>query len=380
MKKSPAPSKAAVKKSPAPSKAAVKKSPAPSKTAVQNAKVPKKSTAAPGNKAEKKTGLIAPIVKIEEIDEELQTPSMPEVHEEEEEKIIEIVEGQVVNSHIRFSDAEEEEEDKAAPKDASINSDDFEALEEVKDEPAPFELYNSEESEFEDGAEAEKSVGFGANDEFDGSLEEIEKELSPVANAHSAFEVFSSQEPPKTFNWSHEGSTYYQGQSDGEEGDAAEIEDMPQVPTVQDNEAERSPVVISNPFGFGFTATTSAVPVEREVVATALDILSNSAIDSVSRPNPYSFHSHFQSVSSPLDKLCTLTSQSNPIAVARTFGNSDNSNLMVATSSYLPTSPAAGMSKASRSPSINGEDKEARSPAPIQCIIVDDKHEDFSAF
>ena len=394
---------AATAKAPAKKAAPPKKAPVAKKVtkAAPKAKAPARKAAAAKKEVEKKA---APIVKIEEIDEELNAPSMPEVepivHEEkEEEKVIEIVEGQVVSTHIRFSDAEEEEEEgeiKPDAKEVSIDSEDFEALDEMKDEPAPFELYNSEESESEMSAEKEAN---NFDDEFDESMEKVEveeaeeivKEPSPVSNAHSAFEAFTSQEETKSFNWSHSGSTYYNEPSESEpeakeaemeveaevepEPEVAKIEDMPSVIVAEKEAVKTSPVVISNPFGFGFTAIPAPAP-EVAISASALSSLS-------SKPNPYTFNnynSNFQSVSSPLDKLCNLTSQANPMAVASTFGMSNNSNSMMATSSYLPTSPAAGMSKASRSPSINGEDKEAHSPSAIQSIIVDDKHEDFSAF
>lgn len=374
--------RAAVKKAVAPKKSAAtpKKAPAVKAKTAAKPKVAAKAKA-PARKAaalkkvkveEKRASMVAPVVTIEEIDEELQAPLLPEVepisHAEEEEKVIEMVEGQVVNTHIRFSDAEESESEaemEPSVKMMSVRSDDFEALDEMKDEPEHFELYNSEESETETEVEAEKA-------DFE-SIEPTERSLSPAVNAHSAFEAFTSQEDSKTFNWNKPGSTYYIEP----EAEVAKIDDMPLVVECVDEEIKRSPVVISNPFGFGFTATTEIKNIDANSTA-ALNILGDSAVN-VSKPNPYIFNSHFQSVSSPLDKLCNLTSQSNPIAIARTFGNIDNSSSMMATS-YLPTSPAAGMSKTSRSPSINGDEKEARSPSTIQSIIVDDKHEDFSAF
>ena len=363
--------KAATPKAKAPAKKAAPASKKVTKAAAPKAKAPARKAAAAKKGDEKK---VAPIVKIEEIDEELQTPSMPEVEpisHEEEEKIIEIVEGQVVNTHIRFSDAEEEEEEmKPATKEISITSEDFEALEDFKDDPVPFELYTSEEVETEMPIEKDDFTFNNLNDEFDEP--EAVREPSPVSNAHSAFEAFTSQEESKTFNWNHSGSTYYGNKSESEP-EVAKIEDMPSVvASVQGDEVKRSPVVISNPFGFGFTATTA--PIASEMNAPTVN---------ASNPNPYTFnnsHFQFQSVSSPLDKLCNLTCQSNPMTVASTFGINNNSSSMMATSSYLPTSPAAGISKASRSPSLNGEDKDARSPSAIQSIIVDDKHEDFSAF
>lgn len=364
--KAKAPVKAAVKKAVAPKRSAA----APAKkTATPVKKAPAVKAAAPKAKAparKARASMVAPVVTIEEIDEELQTPSMPEVEpishykkedEEEEDKVFELVEGQVVNTHIRFSDTEEsetKEEMNLAVKEMSVHSDDFEALDDH--EPEHFELYNSEESEVEV--------------ETCEPIEEVKKDMSPVISAHSAFEVCTSQEEPKTFNWNKTGSTYY----NEPEAEVAEIVDMPLVSSVQ---VQRSPVVISNPFGFGFTATTE-IEKNDDSAADALNILGDSAVN-VSKPNPYSFNSNFQSVSSPLDKLCSLTSQTNPIAIARTFGHHNNSSSMMATS-YLPTSPVAGMSKTSRSPSDNGEEREARSPSTIQSIIVDDKHEDFSAF
>lgn len=339
----------------------------------------------------------APLVTIEEVS----TPSLPEIepilHEEpkkfESEKVIEVVEGEVVNSHIRFSDDEEAdsvseepvvEDIKTSPsiKEVSIHSSDFEALDDLsKDEPNPFELYNSE-SEAE--AEEEEFKFSPSCDEFDEEEEEQKTVLSqvdPVSNGHSAFEAFTSQEGSKTFNWNHTGSTYYNKTESDEfkasETKASEAETSePKIIETKTNEPVQSstkspitsePTVISNPFGYGFT----------------FDNTQNRSSYSA----PSAFTSHFQSVSSPLDKLCNLTKQqqqqqepiisssSNPVKVAGSFDMTMSST--TATSSYLPTSPMMMMK--SKSPSEQG-DKESRSPSVIQSIIVDDKHEDFSAF
>lgn len=391
--------KVAAKKTAAPKKSSAsssKKEPASKKVikAVSpKAKAPPRKAAQPKKAVteEIKPISVIPVVKIEEIDEELKVPSISEPEIEpishEEEKVIEILENEVVSTHVRFSVDED-------------------------DEPASFEMNNSQkiesesesESEVEVEAEAEVEVenndqeDFGIKEEMNETFEEI-KEVSPVSNPHSAFEVFTSQEEPKTFNWSHPGSTYYQEKSESEaeekesfsesepepEPEIVKIDNMPSVSNAkEENEEDKtSPIVISNPFGFGFTTTTPA-PIEKEkkeVAASALNILGSSAVN-VSKPNPYStsFNSHFQSVSSPLDKLCNLTNQSNPISGSSNFENNANSSSMITSSSYLPTSPAAGISKSSRSPSIHDGDKEARSPSVIQSIIIDDKHEDFSAF
>ena len=313
--------------------------------------------------------IAAPIVKIEEIT----IPSLPEIetisHEEPEEKIIELVEGQVVSTHIRFSDDEADDvemsETVEASKDISIALSDFEALDDIKEEPTHFELYNSE-SETEEFDKDKVS-----KDEFDEEeiIEDVKKE-SPIINAHSAFDAFTSQEGPKTFNWNNSGSTYYQKPADPVE-ETKVVESVEPIKeklvTIEEKSTVASaPTVISNPFGFGFTINNVSVSsAPAPVVAT-------------SRPNPFSFNSHFQSISSPLDKLCNLTSKANPLSINSnnfSFGTSSMGN-----SSFLPTSPAAGFIKAVKSPSDHGEDKEERSPSVIQSIIIDDKHEDFSAF
>jgi hypothetical protein len=337
--------KSTSKASPA-KKAATKAIPVKKAPLVKDAAVSKpatkKAARTPKNRLIRK--IDAPIVNIEEIS----TPSLPEIElinqEEPEEKIIEIVvEGQVVNTHIRFSD----------------------------DETEDVEMMNFSTEVIEDGEFHEKisvaTSDFFSFDEFDEEepIEEIEKEY-PIINAHSAFEVFTSEEKPKTFNWNNSGSTYYQKIAepvDEKPSEPAKIKlvdvepaDLAENKPVMSVEVS-APVVISNPFGFGFTSTNVSV---------------------TSRPNPFSLNSHFQSVSSPLDKLCNLTSKANPLPVTSSnfsFGTSSMGN-----SSFLPTSPASGFGKAVKSPSEKAEDKEERSPSVIQSIIIDDKHEDFSAF
>ena len=351
--KKAAPAKASPAKKATLKALSVKKAPAKA-TPVQSAV---KKTATPKKAAVRKVS--APVVKIEEVE----VPEIePILHEEPEEKVIEFVEEQIVSTHIRFcddgttenieikdkSESTKEFEDGEIVEilsDASIKSNDFEALDEIKDEQNNFELYNSE-------SETEEEI-----------IEEVKRE-SPILNAHSAFEAFTSQEEPKKFNWGNSGSTYYKKLV--EENPAAGSSVKPSEPVESAMSVESpAPTVISNPFGFGFTATTISVTSAPAQVATA-------------RPNPFSFNSHFQSVSSPLDKLCTLTSNSNPVQVISngfSFGSSS-----FGTSSFLPTSPAAGFSKVARSPSDHGEEREERSPSVIQSIIIDDKHEDFSAF
>ena len=367
--KKAAPIKAAVKK--APVKASVKKAiikPLPAKkSATEKSTAVSKPAAKKAASTFKKAPIrkiAAPIVKIEEIT----IPSLPEIetisHEEPEEKIIEIVEGQVVSTHIRFSDDEAEDVEMSgtaeASKDINSASSDFEALDDIKEEPTHFELYNSE-SETEEFDKDKDS-----KDEFDEEdmIENVRKE-SPIINAHSAFDAFTSQEAPKTFNWTNSGSTYYQKTAEPVE-ETKVIESVEEkLVTIEEKSTEAcAPTVISNPFGFGFTSTNASVSSAPAPVAT-------------SRPIPFSFNSHFQSISSPLDKLCNITSKANPLPINSSnfsFGTSS-----MGTSSFLPTSPAAGFSKAVKSPSDHGEEKEERSPSVIQSIIIDDKHEDFSA-
>lgn len=332
--------KSTAKASPA-KKAATKAIPVKKAAVVKDAAVSKpatkKAARTPKNGPIRK--IDAPIVNIEEIS----TPSLPEIElinqEEPEEKIIEIVvEGQVVNTHIRFSD----------------------------DETEDVEMMNFSTEVIEDGEIHEKisvtTSDFFSFDEFDEEepIEEIEKEY-PIINAHSAFEVFTSEEKPKTFNWNNSGSTYYQKLAEPVDEKPSEPAKIKLVdvdkPVLSVEVSAAAPVVISNPFGFGFTSTNVSV---------------------TSRPNPFSLNSHFQSVSSPLDKLCNLTSKANPLPVTSSnfsFGTSSMGN-----SSFLPTSPASGFGKSVKSPSEKAEDKEERSPSVIQSIIIDDKHEDFSAF
>lgn len=386
--------KIAAKSVKAPAKAAVKKT-TKAKPAAKKA-APKKAVAS------KKITIPAPVVNVEEVS----TPPLsdvPEVepicHEEpvEVEKVIEVVEGEVVKTHIRFTDEEEQEEKAPAEskeeeeeeivavavkspslKEVSIHSSDFEALDEMKDDPPAFELYQSE-SEAEDEAEFEKKEGEVEEDEFDQKDGVVSTALQPVSNGHSAFEAFTSNEESNTFNWGHSGSTYYKEESEEKETEDtitsatatatatdADIRAIEQVKpvlaelvsVVKPVEPVIAPTVISNPFGFGFTTVTNTPASFSAYPAT-----------------------HFQSVSSPLDKLCNLTSQinnnntnNNPVKVSSSFGSLSN-----IPSSYLPTSPSFPVSKTSKSPSEKG-DKEERSPSTIQSIIVDDKHEDFSAF
>lgn len=337
------------------------------KTTVKKLTAPAKKVATPAKKVSvRKSMIVAPIMTIEEVT----IPSLPEImpilKEEPVVMTAEPVAAVVVSTHTRFSDDEDCEPE---IKDASVTSSDFEALDQFKDEPTDFELYNSAETELVPTAE----------DDFDLEEEELVEEVkkeSPVVNAHSAFEAFTSQEAPKTFNWNSTGTTYYHKSEDKSDTETESVKPVESVtvptPTVNYVEPTQTaeapaPTVISNPFGFGFTATNATISSAPAAVTTA-------------RPNPFSSFSasHYQSVSSPLDKLCNLTSQAHPIQVASSFGfNTSN----MATSSFLPTSPVAGFSKVQqRSPTDESEDKEARSPSVIQSIIVDDKHEDFSAF
>lgn len=348
-----------------------KRSPPVRKPVVRKAAAKPKAAA---SKAVKK--IEPPTVTIEEVS----SPSLPEIepiqHEEQEclESESPIVETQVpASTHIRFDNEEEEiseEKEEQGNEDEfisrSVKSEDFEALDDIKDdEPAAFDVYESNsmkdsvtedlsiesvhenenadelEHEHENADEFDSNSG-PSNDYFE--EEEIKTE-SPASKPHSAFDAFTSTQEPETYNWNKTGSTYYNDNQ-----------------TAKTTESPAPPTVIANPFGFGFTATTAPPQ------------------PPTTKPfSHFSFNSQFQSVSSPLDKLCQLTSQAQPIETPKPIAISSNNN-NIGTSSFLPTSPAAALSKISRSPSETGEEKEIRSPSTIQSIIIDDKHEDFSAF
>ena len=304
-----------------------------------------------------------PTVIIEEI---ISVPSfLPEFEKEgEQEELLE----KSVNTHIRFTDDGDDDdlETSKSEKKTFIESDNYNfEIDENSNDPVPFEL--SKASDYEEEEEFDE-LGTKIN------TDEIAKNTSEK-HFNSELDAFTSQEEPKTFNWAKNGSNYYRSSSAA--ADLNKSKDL-NINTVDTNDLSKAtdataPTVISNPFGFGFTAIINAA---------------NNSTSTTKPTNDFGFNasSHFQSISSPLDKLCNLTSQSNPpitignrnetAAYNYSFGDSST----MATSSYLPTSPVPGFGKISKSPSDRGDDREIRSPSTIQSIIVDDKHEDFSAF
>ena len=383
----------------------------------------------------------APIVTIEEVSvpspvfhEELPEIEAENAEEKEEEEAEAEAEAKETVSVLVLDDNEQSkaEEVESAPKHSikEEHSSKFETLSDLKDDLPAFKLHNPE-SEFESESESEANT-----DDFKGSLDEFDEE-SEIIKAHAAFDTFTSQDSAIESNDTEvkgdpdlnecemkkndedsdmkEKSKEFEMMENDEDSDmkekaevSTELEEFAETCDMVDeiksesnydinpkinrdinleiNEINRDikseineieseinleideiksdikpdytvikeslisePTVISNPFGFGFTATTSN----------------------------FAFSSHqFRSVSSPLDKLCNLTAtNSNPIKGA-SFGSS---SAILSSSSYLPTSP---MNKtfSIKSPNSENGEREARSPSSIQSIIVDDKHEDFSAF
>jgi hypothetical protein len=305
-----------------------------------------------------------------------------------------------LNQHIRFDDFEEEEEEETvAASTAAPVSVKVEAAEEADEEDNPEkaalfsksssvvgmedafdsldQAIKAQEAEDLSGDEwkAEKEhvehvdadhdleedsffLGAGAKKSKFDIEEHEEKEHHSPAESASLDAAYSSEESASTFNWRQPGSTYYR-ETEKPMPSTTATASTATATASSFNAPTTSSYSVSNPFGFGFTASANAVTASSSSSSTLSSTLPAPKTTSNNFTSATGF---FQSVSSPLEKLCNLTN--NDIASHTANG----AHLTSTVSMKMPKSPALSDSK---------EDEHAATG--LQTIVVDGQNEDFSA-